>query len=462
MNKNLYPWLIFFSALSAAAALLQSILHFLIGLQFFWLESFDIWFLIMNVTAFVGAILLLKYFYSQKYWFAFATGAFYSLCVFSYSILFYTILRFHQLTNFNAPLFVLTIVSGIVYAVSLMLLRAKNIRWLNAAGVYMLTIGIIMVSIYIWKNDRIAQWVTVAGSLAPLFYVMHFLSQLRKLGTDRVNVPVRNPLENLVGLAGILSFLLTLAFGVIISNECYSSIYWTNVNNKKTLELTRLCDPGIFVNGKGDILRYRLLKPLDYDPTKKYPIVISLPYGGQPETDTIRQIGGAVAALLLASDNNRRRYPAFVFIPNRPPGAAWGGIPKYPTVDSLVFEAIDGLDRQFSIDEKRRYVIGLSLGGFGTWNFICKRPDMFAAAIPVSGGGDPRLAPKAVNVAVWAFHGTKDKNAPVSGSRNMINAIKSAGGNPKYTEYPDEGHNIWDKVTTTPGLLDWLFAQHRK
>jgi predicted peptidase len=119
------------------------------------------------------------------------------------------------------------------------------------------------------------------------------------------------------------------------------------------------------------------------------------------------------------------------------------------------------LDRRFSIEEKRRYVTGLSRGGYGTWNFICKEPEMFAAAIPVAGGGDPTLAPKAVKVAVWAFHGAMDKNVPVINSRNMINAIKAAGGNPKYTEYPDQGHNIWENVKATPGPLDWLFAQHR-
>ena len=114
------------------------------------------------------------------------------------------------------------------------------------------------------------------------------------------------------------------------------------------------------------------------------------------------------------------------------------------------------------IDAKRRYVTGISRGGYGAWQFICTRPDMFAAAIPVSAGGDPKLASKAVDVAIWAFHGVKDRNVPVSGSRDMIAAIKKAGGHPKYTEYPDEGHNIWDQVSKTPGLWDWLFAQKRK
>jgi predicted peptidase len=267
--------------------------------------------------------------------------------------------------------------------------------------------------------------------------------------------------KNIVGAAGIALLALTVTSGIMLSSECYTSIYWSNWGYQKTKELAQLSDPGIFVSNRGDTLHYRLLQPVNYDPTKKYPLLISLPYGGQPATDTIRQIQGAVAAELLTSDGNRENYPAFIFIPGCPPGASWGGIPNYPAVDSLVFDAIIALDQRFSIDEKRRYVVGISLGGYGAWDFICKHPDLFAAAIPVSGGGDPKLAPNAIHVAVWAFHGAKDRNVPVINSRNMINAIKNAGGNPKYTEFPNEGHNIWNMVSTTPGLLDWLFAQHR-
>jgi predicted peptidase len=191
------------------------------------------------------------------------------------------------------------------------------------------------------------------------------------------------------------------------------------------------------------------------------PLVISLPYGGQPGTDKIRQIEGASAAELLSIDSNRQKYPAFLFIPHRPPGAGWGGISSYPPVDSLVYEAITSLDQQYGIDVKRRYVTGISLGGYGTWHFISTRPDLFAAAIPVCGAGDPALVRKMINVHVWAFHGRHDRNVPVSGSRDMIEAFKKTGGNPKYTEFPNKAHNIWYEVTTTPGLLDWLFAQQQ-
>jgi predicted peptidase len=86
---------------------------------------------------------------------------------------------------------------------------------------------------------------------------------------------------------------------------------------------------------------------------------------------------------------------------------------------------------------------------------------MFAAAIPFCGAGNPELAPNMVDVPVWAFHGSKDRNVPVSGSREMVEAIKTAGGKPGYTEFPGVGHNVWPHVNDTLGLLDWLFAQKR-
>jgi hypothetical protein len=471
MNKILYPWLIFLLGLSAATSLLQSIIHFLLGTQIFGLDSLGTWILVINITTLIGSMLLEKYYYCRKFWFVLAAGAVYYVCSFFYAILVFAAVSFHTSAYFSVSLLFVSIAAGTIYAVSLISLRAKGVGWLKVAGMYMCIIGLIYLSILIWRInhpsltinntvDRIFQWMTFASCVIPILFMMHFIDERRMRRTDSTDNPTEFG-QNLAGMAGFGILMLNLIFGVIISSECYSSMYWSNQGHKNTLKLAELCDPGRFINNKGDTLRYRLLKPLNYDPAKKYPIVISLPYGGQPGTDTIRQIEGAVAAELLATESNRKAYPAFVFIPNCPPGGGWGGLPNYPTTDSLVFDAIIALDSQFSIDKQRRYVTGLSRGGYGTWNFICKQPDMFAAAVPVSGGGNPRLAPKVVNVAIWAFHGAKDKNVPVSGSRDMITAIKKAGGNPRYTEFPGEGHNIWDKVRGTPGLLDWLFAQHR-
>jgi predicted peptidase len=166
-------------------------------------------------------------------------------------------------------------------------------------------------------------------------------------------------------------------------------------------------------------------------------------------------------AQLLSTQANRTKYPAFLLVPQSPPDTDWGGITHIQAVDSLVLESISALEKEFSIDTDRRYVTGTSMGGYGTWHLICSWPDMFAAAIPIAGAGDPAFAQNIVGVPIWAFHGARDRNVLVRGSRDMIEAIKKQGGSPRYTEFPDKAHHISAEVKTTPGLLEWLFVQER-
>jgi hypothetical protein len=322
MNKKLYPWLILFLCLTGASLLLQSIIYSLIGPQLFRLDSFNIWFLITISTSLIGSILLLKYYYGCKYWFVFVTYTLYCVCSLCHVIVFYTILNFNKLSNYFRPLLFLALGVGIVYGASLIFLKVENKRWLKIAGAFMVVIELILLFPLVWSTTQ--SWISFTACLIPVPFILHFSGEFRKGRTDNTDLPAWKYAGNIAGALGTVSLSLTLLSGIMISSESYSSLYWSNKSFQQTKELAKLCDPGIFVNSKGESLRYRLLKPLDYDSTKKYPIVISLPYGGQPPTDTIRQIEGAVAALLLTTADNRKSYPAFIFIPNCPPGAGWG------------------------------------------------------------------------------------------------------------------------------------------
>ena len=472
MNKTFYIILIFFLGLSVASTLLQSIIRMQLGGQMFFLDSFSMWFLTLSITALAESIFLLKYYHFKKYRFVFIIGIISVVCNFGYAILIFIILKFQKFSNYNIPVYLIALSTGIIYAFSLLLPKPEKGIWLKISGFLMIASSVIYSSALVWytlyssaetnnKVEKISEWVYLGSSMTSVSLIIHFIGELKRISLNNDGLQMRKGLRTVSQLAAIVSFIFMLTSGIMIYSDCYAPVDWAKRNFEKTKELAQLFESRIFTNNKGNILLYRLLKPLDYDPTKKYPLVVSLPYGGQPATDMIRQIEGAVAAELLSTDVNRKKYPAFIFIPHCPPGGGWGGIPYYPSIDSLVFDAIRSLNTQFNIDSNRRYVTGLSRGGYGAWNFICKRPDLFAAAIPVCGGGDTALASKAISVAVWAFHGKNDKNVPVSGSQNMISALERAGSHPKYTEFPDEGHNIWYKVSITPGLWDWLFAQKR-
>ena len=101
------------------------------------------------------------------------------------------------------------------------------------------------------------------------------------------------------------------------------------------------------------------------------------------------------------------------------------------------------------------------MGGYGTWNVLAKRPELFAAAAPICGGGKPAAVSKFKEVPIWAFHGADDKTVPVEQSREMIDALKAAGATPKYTEYPGVGHNSWAQTYADPAFYEWLFAQRK-
>jgi predicted peptidase len=218
---------------------------------------------------------------------------------------------------------------------------------------------------------------------------------------------------------------------------------------------------------------YRLFIPPKYNKSRKYPLIIWLHGAGGVGADNLRQIQGdqIPGTHIWTAAGNQARYPAFVVVPQST--GAWDstGVPNAPKSDpkasgqlttqlSEVMGILDSLKMEFNIDDKRLYVVGQSMGGFGTWNLITKKPDVFAAAIILCGGGSPALAPNVKHMAIWSFQGDQD-HLFADSNRNMIAAIRKAGGNPRYTEYPGMGHEIWDRVFKEPGLVEWLYAHHQ-
>lgn len=154
-------------------------------------------------------------------------------------------------------------------------------------------------------------------------------------------------------------------------------------------------------------------------------------------------------------------------------------------VDSLAaaFDIIAKLQKEFTIDPARIYVLGSSMGGYGSWSAITRRPDLFAAAIPVCGGMRTQNVKGIVDVPIWCFHGGNDRTVPAERSRSLFEALQKLGGNMKYTEFPGVGHSSWlqafafkgddkdkgivtkyasDKCDKEGDVWAWLFGQKRK
>ena len=218
-------------------------------------------------------------------------------------------------------------------------------------------------------------------------------------------------------------------------------------------------------------LVYQFFKPAVRD-GEKYPLVVCL--HGARGVGTDNRGRGIQAYAVLRSSEVQAKHPCFLLVPQKPAAPPlWVGAhffkgsydldetPETPHVKN-VHDLILKLVAEHPIDPDRISITGQSMGGFGTWDMSLRYPDLFAAAIPICGGGSPKHAARLKNMAVWAFHGDQDTTVPVSGSREMVKALEVAGATKaKYTEFPGAGHVIMDEVWATPGIVDWLFAQRR-
>ncbi|MDB4703992.1 prolyl oligopeptidase family serine peptidase, partial [Akkermansiaceae bacterium] len=127
----------------------------------------------------------------------------------------------------------------------------------------------------------------------------------------------------------------------------------------------------------------------------------------------------------------------------------------------LTIELLNESIKKLPVDKKRIYVTGLSMGGFGTWDIVQRMPKIFAAAMPVCGGGDAELASEIKTVPIWVFHGGSDNVVKTKRSQDMVTALEKVGSKVKYTEYEGVGHNSWDRTYRDENALRWLFHQKK-
>lgn len=220
----------------------------------------------------------------------------------------------------------------------------------------------------------------------------------------------------------------------------------------------------------GGRLLYRLYRPRNYDPSRKYPLILVLHGASSRGSDNRRQLADSDGPKYWASREVQDLQQAFVVAPQSDPlyaptwVRAWRAParqdPKRPEPLELAVSLLDELTQEFSIDRDRLYVVGFSMGGFGAWIAASRHPDLFAAAAPIAGGGDPTQIVE-TKAKIWAFHGTADKVVPVARSRQMVDALKKAGAQVRYTEYPGVGHEVWKLVYADRELPKWLFEQSR-
>jgi predicted peptidase len=216
---------------------------------------------------------------------------------------------------------------------------------------------------------------------------------------------------------------------------------------------------------------YRVWLPHHYSKLHHWPVVLYLHGSAERGDDNLRPLSNGLPAAL---QRYGERYKCIVVIPQARFGHEW-----YGEMEQQALAALDAAVREFHGDPRRVYLTGISMGGAGAW-YLARHRHKFAAVIPVAGevvrqpddpwpsdpppelariAGSPdpyaTLAAEIGPTPVWAFHGAKDDVIPPTESRKMVALLPNA----RYTEYPDAGHDIWDRVYGDREVVHWMLKQ---
>lgn len=226
----------------------------------------------------------------------------------------------------------------------------------------------------------------------------------------------------------------------------------------------------------GDTMPYRLLLPKGYNPDKEFPLVVFLHGRGESGKDNNKQL--VHGSSLFLQDSIRSNYPAFVLFPQCSNDNYWSNVVHIkdssgkrkfhfleygdPTLSmKLLLGLLNYIQKSYKIEKDRIYVMGLSMGGMGTFELVRRSPGTFAAAIAICGGANPAIAKKIRKTDWWLFHGMKDDVVDPGYTIAMETALSKRRAKVKATYFPNANHNSWDPAFAQPGLLKWLFSKRR-
>ena len=215
-------------------------------------------------------------------------------------------------------------------------------------------------------------------------------------------------------------------------------------------------------------LPYRLLKPAKIVPGKRYPLTVFLHGAGERGSNNKSQLtyGSKEIVQWIA----KSKIDSYVLFPQCPMQEQWADHNWYevehtakstPTQSmSALLGVIDEIRSNEPVDDQHIFAAGLSMGGFGVYDLIARRPGFFAAGAAFCGGSDcsPQFIEKLAPTRMYIVHGQADEIVSVQNSRNIAAALKQAGASPKYIELEGVGHNCWTNALSNDELFSWLYS----
>src|SRR5690242_2697260 len=203
---------------------------------------------------------------------------------------------------------------------------------------------------------------------------------------------------------------------------------------------------------------YALYVPHDFDPAKKYPLIISLHSEDTNHRINLRQVFGLSIRSAETNPEDLRQFPArdAGFMVAAP--LARGSMDYRGIAERDVYDTLADVERHFPIDTDRVYLTGISMGGAAALRLALTRPDLWAAiaaVCPAELTGVDDLAPNAFDLPIRLYHGDQDPIVPVANSRAWQRRLVDAGSPAEYLEYPGVRHNAWDLAYRGGGVFEW-------
>lgn len=252
--------------------------------------------------------------------------------------------------------------------------------------------------------------------------------------------------------AGVIAVLLcVLAQGIALGAEL----------TKDDIDFRK----NVYVDKEGHRLPYRLFVPLGYDSNRRYPLLLWLHGGRGRGSDNVTQLTkeNQLGTHYWISSEVQRTFPVFVFVPQCPSDEVWAEPELNQPGPSLklTMQALEKIEKDFSIAPDRVYVAGQSMGGLGVWSVLQSYPGKWAAALVMAAYDNFTDVGAIARVPLWVFQGDADEAVPVSMVRDMMQQLKKAHANLRYTEYRKVDHQVWNKAFAEPDLLAWISSQKR-
>ncbi len=251
----------------------------------------------------------------------------------------------------------------------------------------------------------------------------------------------------------------------------------TDQNEAASAERTEVSAEELYAKGSNDVLVYRLFTPETEE--EKVPLILYLHGAGAIGDDNITHITTKDAASFV-TEEMQELHPCYVLAPQLPERyTAAGESPADEQsakgwtdeeVQEALMETIEEIaGTNGNVDMDRIYITGHSMGALGVWGMIAAYPDVFAAAVPISGLWDGSVD-DLVDLPIWIFHGEKDEVVPVDRETMLRDRLEELGGNVRMTIYTDEDfaaagvtdpHGANVPTYSDQEMFDWMFDQKR-